>query len=104
MFKRQQPAAPVQNTLNIPSEEFIESEAFSRPMETSETDLRLEQQIEFELSELGAFDLESIEIAVRDGVVTIQGTVASQAESILAGNTARSVDGVRVVRNHLEVS
>jgi osmotically-inducible protein OsmY len=101
MFKREEPKG---NMPDVPAEEFIESEVHSRPIETAAADAELAKQVVHELSDLETFDPGAIEVSVREGIVTIEGTVASSAESILAGNTARSVDGVRAVTNHLEVS
>ncbi|HYR41440.1 MAG TPA: BON domain-containing protein [Terriglobia bacterium] len=48
--------------------------------------------------------MNAIEVTARDGNVTLDGHVASQAELILADNIVRTVEGVRTVNNHLKVS
>jgi|SRR6266850_6143509 len=64
----------------------------------------LARRVEFELYAANAFDMNAIEVTARDGNVTLDGHVASQAELILADNIVRTVEGVRTVNNHLKVS
>jgi hyperosmotically inducible protein len=48
-------------------------------------------------------DLESVRVAVKDGVVRIGGTVASENDRIRAAMLSRSAKGARAVKNELEV-
>ena len=48
-------------------------------------------------------DAAATEVAARDGIVTLTGTAASQAQKELTGEVVRSLEGVKAVLNNLEV-
>jgi osmotically-inducible protein OsmY len=63
--------------------------------------LRVQSKLQFSRS---MWDSNSgIEVAVRNGVVTLTGTVPEQADVAEAGRLAAAVAGVRAVRNELKV-
>ena len=64
----------------------------------------LARRVEFELYAANAFDMAVIEVTAKNGNVTLNGRVGSEAELILADNIARTVEGVRTVNNNLKVS
>jgi len=84
--------------------EFIETGATSLSIEQAREEEGLAHRVEFELYAANAFDMSVIEVTARDGNVTLEGRVGSQAEFILADNIARTVEGVRTVNNNLKVS
>jgi len=49
---------------------------------------------------LSGFD---IHVKTHDGVVTLTGSVDQAAQKALAGDTARNTDGVKSIRNRIEV-
>lgn len=75
-----------------------------KPVEPSEEDEKLARRVEFELYSTRAFNLDEIQVTANNGSVALNGRVSSRAESILASNTAKAVDGVRSVTNNLKVS
>ena len=58
----------------------------------------------FELAAADDLRDSTINVDVDNGVVTLTGTVASQAQKTRAQNVARGVEGVTNVRNNLTVS
>ena len=63
------------------------------------------ERVEFALYSSGAFDLSAIEIVEEGaGAVTLQGTVRSRAEQLLAELIANDAEGVEMVVNELQVS
>jgi osmotically-inducible protein OsmY len=52
----------------------------------------------------GAGDMAGITIEVEDGVVTLRGVASSQAAAWRAESAARSVKGVKLVRNQVVVN
>lgn len=73
-------------------------------MEERTGDDDLARRVELELASTKAFDMDVIYATATQGIVTLHGKVASNAESILAENTARAVEGVRSLVNNLMVS
>lgn len=73
------------------------------PVKRDDNGKRLERRIEFELFSTGAFDLESIDVAVADGKATLTGTVRAEAERVLAERIAEEVPGVTQVLNELRI-
>lgn len=67
-------------------------------------DLRLSKEVEFALYRTDAFDIRTIKVTSREGVVRLSGTVRNLAEKLLAERIAREVEGVREVVNDLEVA
>lgn len=49
-------------------------------------------------------DSSQIQVSVRDGIVTLQGSATSQVEKELTTQYAANVDGVKVVRNQMAIS
>jgi osmotically-inducible protein OsmY len=72
---------------------------------TSETntDARLRHTVEEELASEPSVDAAAIGVALKDGVVTLSGHVASHAEKVAAENAAARVFGVRAIVTELEV-
>jgi hyperosmotically inducible protein len=68
-----------------------------------DADAKLARQVEFEFFSTKAFDLSSIQVGAHAGVVTLNGTVRSRAEQLLAGLVAERVSGVGKVTNNLTV-
>jgi len=69
-----------------------------------DADRRLAKEVEFALYKTDAFEIKTMKIISRDGVVRLSGTVRSQAEKLLAERIAREVEGVKEVVNDLELS
>lgn len=67
-------------------------------------DLRLSKEVEFAFYRTDAFDIRTMKITSREGVVRLSGTVRNLAEKFLAERIAREVEGVREVVNDLEVA
>jgi sporulation protein YlmC with PRC-barrel domain len=63
----------------------------------------LARRVEFELAGAKAFEMRRIHATANDDVVTLNGVVGSRAELTLAENIARSVRGVRRIKNNLTV-
>lgn len=72
--------------------------------EKEDPDLRLSKEVEFALYRTDAFDIRTMKVASREGVVRLSGTVRNLAEKLLAERIAREVEGVREVVNDLEVA
>lgn len=64
---------------------------------------KLAKRVEFELYSTKAFSVNTLQIHSVDGTVTLDGTVATRAEKLLAEKIAQSVSGVRKVVNNLGV-
>ena len=62
------------------------------------------KRVEFELYKTGGFDVQTMRIQAKDGMVTLAGTVRSKAEELLAVHVAETVDGVKKVTDDLKVS
>lgn len=72
--------------------------------EKEDADLRLSKEVEFTLYRTDAFDIRTMKVTSREGVVRLSGTVRNLAEKLLAERVAREVEGVREVVNDLEVA
>ena len=72
--------------------------------EKEHADLRLSKEVEFALYRTDAFDIRTMKVTSREGVVRLSGTVRNLAEKLLAERVAREVEGVRDVLNDLEVA
>jgi len=68
-----------------------------------DADERLAREVQFELYLTRAMNLDGMQIASKDGQVTLAGRVGSPAERLLAERIAREVSGVRSVVNQLRV-
>jgi len=66
-------------------------------------DLTIKKDIEAELQWEPRFNAAGIGVAVKDGIVTLTGRVATYAEKMAAARTAARVTGVKAVANDLEV-
>ena len=75
----------------------------SRWFMTNPEDIDLRQKVIEELDREPSVDASQIRIAVRDGIVTITGTVRSYPERKNAEKAARHVAGVRAVAENLEI-
>jgi len=64
-------------------------------------DEKLARRVEFELYSTKAISLKTMQIHVNNGTATLTGNVGSQAERLLAGKIAQSVEGIRKVANNL---
>lgn len=84
--------------------EFIENDANSISVEEMNLDEQLSRRVEFELFATKAFNMDALNVTVRNAEATLDGRVESRAESILAVNTARAVEGINSVVNKLKVS
>jgi hypothetical protein len=71
---------------------------------TNVSDQRILTQIESILHDEHAFDGMSISPHVSHGVVTLTGTVSSQAAKVLASNEIADVEGIKTVLNNLNVA
>jgi osmotically-inducible protein OsmY len=60
-----------------------------------ESDLKLNEAVLAELESEPSVNLEDIRISVRDGVVTLTGSVSNCAEKLAAGRAAKRVAGLR---------
>jgi len=67
------------------------------------SDLSIKQEVEAELQWEPSVNAAAIGVAVKDGIVTLTGRVASYAEKMAAARAAARVTGVNAVANDLEV-
>jgi osmotically-inducible protein OsmY len=67
------------------------------------SDLTIKQDVEAELRWEPSVNAAAIGVAVKDGIVTLTGRVATLAEKYAAARAAARVAGVRAVANELEV-
>lgn len=67
-------------------------------------DARIEEDVNDMLTDDRHVDASEIEVAVKDGEVTLSGTVPSRSEKRRAEDCAESVSGVRHVQNNLRVA
>ncbi|MCW2688314.1 MAG: hypothetical protein JWR37_3204 [Mycobacterium sp.] len=72
-------------------------------MITEMTDSELQQDVLRELQWEPSVDAAHIGVAVKNGVVTLAGHIASYAEKFVAEQAAKRVHGVRAVANELQV-
>jgi osmotically-inducible protein OsmY len=68
------------------------------------TDIELELQVQEALHYDPSVEHSHIGVTVKEGVVTLRGTVPSVGEQWEAGRIAERVEGVKAVINHLEVA
>jgi osmotically-inducible protein OsmY len=68
------------------------------------SDMKLRQEIETELDRCANVDLRQIGVAVKHGIVTLNGHVGSAVERAAAQETSQSVTGVRAVVNYIVVN
>lgn len=67
------------------------------------SDLTIKQDVEAELQWEPSINAAGIGVAVKEGIVTLTGRVASYAEKMAAARAAARVTGVKAVANDLEV-
>ena len=70
---------------------------------TAPTDMQIAGDIQTKLSAESALNGQEIHVAVQNGVATLSGTVASDAERALAGSESGTIAGVKTVVNNLTV-
>jgi hyperosmotically inducible protein len=73
------------------------------PVTKEDLDERLAKEVEFTLYKTDAFEVKTLKIICRDGVVRLSGTVRNLAERLLAEKIAQEIEGVRQVVNDLEI-
>ena len=73
------------------------------PKDYKRSDSRIEEDVNDRMMEDGALDASDISVEVREGEVTINGTVRSRQEKRRAEDCAESVSGVGHVQNNLRV-
>lgn len=86
--------APATETAPDTTEQKIDSEV------SPDSDAKIASRLEGLYSALDGF--EAIDVSVRQGVVTLSGTLASQEDSAEAERLARQVEGVVTVQNRIE--
>ena len=67
------------------------------------SDMTVQQAVQDELTWDPMVDAYQIAVSVDDGEVTLRGTVGSLPQKIRAGHDAKHLNGVRDVKNQLEV-
>lgn len=67
------------------------------------SDERIRETVSETLARHGDLDASEIEVAVRDGEITFEGTVPDRESKRLAEDITQDLPGVREVRNHLRV-
>jgi len=72
-------------------------------MTSSTEDSELRQAVIAELEWDPSVDASSIAVAVREGVVTLAGSVRSYAEKLSAGRGMKALSGVRGIADDIEV-
>jgi BON domain len=77
----------------------LRSTLFSQGMRTVQ-DSEIQKELELKLS---AVQGGSVQVTVESGVVTLMGQTSSQWESVRAESVASQINGVKAVRNHLQV-
>src|SRR4051812_9355091 len=70
---------------------------------TMKTDAELKRDVEEELRWEPSLDASQIAVAVKDGVVTLSGTVPTFTERWAAEQAAKRVYGVKAIANDIEV-
>jgi hyperosmotically inducible protein len=66
-------------------------------------DPKVETEVKQALANYGPLRSMKITVSVKDGVATLQGAAKTDEHALAAALLARSVDGVRAVRNELTV-
>ena len=87
----------------ISSKLIVSSTSNSTPVINESIDEKLAKEIEFTCYKTDAFNLKTIKISAKDGLVILSGNVRSQAEKLLAEHIAKETIGVKNVTNTLEV-
>jgi osmotically-inducible protein OsmY len=73
------------------------------PQGYKRSDQRIEEDVNERLTQHGAIDASLIQVSVKDGEVTLNGTVESRMEKRIAEDVAEGCSGVKEVQNHLRV-
>lgn len=73
------------------------------PQGYKRSDQRIEEDVNEELTRHGGVDASQIQVSVKDGEVTLSGTVNSRAEKRLAEDCIENCSGVKQVHNQLRV-
>jgi hypothetical protein len=68
------------------------------------SDAQVEGEVQGKINSDSNVPTKQITVGAKDGVVTLSGTVASEAERTAAGDDASQVEGVKTVTNDLEVA
>lgn len=87
----------------VSSKLIVSSTSNSTSVISESTDEKLAKEIEFTCYKTDAFNLKTIKISAKDGLVILSGEVRSQAEKLLAEHIAKETIGVKNVTNTLEV-
>lgn len=87
----------------VSSKLIVSSTSNSTSVINESTDEKLAKEIEFTCYKTDAFNLKTIKISAKDGLVILSGEVRSQAEKLLAEHIAKETIGVKNVTNTLEV-
>lgn len=74
------------------------------PKNYTRSDHRIHEDVCDRLTEAGAIDASDIDVEVKDGEVTLSGTVAARDQRRAAEDCAEAVAGVRHVQNNLRVA
>jgi len=84
---------------------ILTSGAVAQPTaQDSSQDQRILTEVKMRFANEHAFDGMSISASVRHGIVTLSGTVNSQAAKVLASKEIEDVDGIKSVMNNLNVA
>ncbi|QEH42677.1 BON domain-containing protein [Chitinophaga sp. XS-30] len=67
------------------------------------TDIQLQKDVMEELQWEPSLEASGVGVAVKDGIVTLSGTIANYSQKLAAENAAKRVKGVRAVAVDLEV-
>jgi hypothetical protein len=73
------------------------------PQDYRRSDERIEEDVNERLTQHGQIDASDVSVSVRNGEVTLQGTVDSRQAKRMAEDVAESVSGVQDVHNHLRL-
>jgi osmotically-inducible protein OsmY len=97
---------PVDRTAQPPSPPAQTATETVRAPEMSEADRTLAQQVETALRQNSALApaAENVQVSVRNGEVTLRGSVNNAQEKVNLGSAAGQVAGVSKVNNQIEVS
>ena len=96
---REAPAHPLRRFERASVGDYVPRARGGRVM----SDFTIKQDVEAELRWEPSVNAAAIGVAVKDGIVTLTGRVASYAEKYAAARAAARVAGVKVVANELEV-
>lgn len=79
------------------------SEPLPNISETQNSDVRLTEEVQKKISHSSQLKNQPISAAAAKGIVTLQGSVKTQAQEKIANDLAKSVTGVKKVKSQLTV-